>query len=332
MIMANIHDVAKKAGVSVTTVSRALNNHPYVTEQTKNKIYKAMKDLNYYPNSVARQLRHSKSKMIGVIVSYITNPFFAALTHAVERKALEHGYHLIVMQTMGDPQLEDFYVNMINSKLLDGLIITNLERATPSILQLIDEGKIILCNRFIGNQELPIITIQEEEASYEGTSYLINKGHRSIAFCTGNVYRENDNRFKGFYRALKEHNIPFNEENYFEHVLGVDGGRQFIRTITNEDRPMPTAVFSNGDQVAAGMISEARKYNLSIPKDLSILGFDDQPISALTNPEITTIRQPTAEMGTLATELLINNLEGNTSSSNHLLKASLIERESVTEV
>ena len=124
--MTSMEEVAKKAKVSVTTVSRALNDHPYVSEKTKKKIYKAMEELNYYPNNVAQQLRGKKTKMIGVIISYITNPFFAYLVDAIEKKTLEHGYHLVVLQTQGRPNLEQFYVELIQKKRLDGIIITIL--------------------------------------------------------------------------------------------------------------------------------------------------------------------------------------------------------------
>ncbi len=328
--MASIEDVAKKAKVSVTTVSRALNDHPYVSDKTKKKIYKAMEELNYYPNNVAQQLRGKKSKMIGVIISYITNPFFANLVNAIEKTALELGYHLVVLQTQGNPQSEAFYIQMIQKKQLDGIIITNLETATPQIKQLMADGKIVLCNRYIGDEELSVIKIDEEKASYDGTSYLIQQGHQRIAFCTGNVMNVHDHRFKGFLFALRDHGLEFDESLFFERTLGVQGGRDFLQQFAAmASEKAPTAVFSNGDEVAAGILSEARKFEIAVPKDLAVLGFDDQPVAALTFPEITTIRQPIDEMGAAAARSLIAAIEGEEQPALPILATELIIRQTV---
>ena len=328
--MTSMEEVAKKAKVSVTTVSRALNDHPYVSEKTKKKIYKAMEELNYYPNNVAQQLRGKKTKMIGVIISYITNPFFAYLVDAIEKKTLEHGYHLVVLQTQGRPNLEQFYVELIQKKQLDGIIITNLETATPNIIKLVREGKIVLCNRYIGDEDLPIIRIDEEKASYEGTKLLISKGYSKLAFCTGNVMNPHDYRFKGFLKAVNEHNLTFDERLFFEETLGVEGGREFIRSIaTIELSDRPDAVFSNGDEVAAGILSEARKFDIDVPKDLAVLGFDDNPIASLTNPEITTIHQPIEEMGDIAAEILLANIEGKSMPKPVDLETKIVYRQSI---
>lgn len=306
--MTSIEDVAKKARVSVTTVSRALNDHPYVSTKTKNKIFKAMEDLNYYPNNVAQQLRGKGSKMIGVIISYITNPFFAYLVDAIETTALDLGYHLVVMQTRGNQQLEKFYLAMIKKKQLDGIIITNLETATKEVTDLIDNGQVVLCNRYIGDEKLPVIQINEEKASFMGTEYLIKKGHTKIAFCTGNVMNPHDHRFKGFIEALTAHELEFKEEWFFDDILGIEGGRTFIDRFSHLT-DQPTAVFSNGDEVAAGIISEARKFEIKVPEELAVLGFDDQPIASITYPQITTIQQPIHKMGEYATQMLISKIE-----------------------
>lgn len=327
--MPSIEDVAKKARVSVTTVSRALNDHPYVSAKTKNKIFKAMEDLNYYPNNVAQQLRGKGSKMIGVIISYITNPFFAYLVDAIETTALDAGYHLVVMQTRGNQQLEKFYIEMIKKKQLDGIIITNLETATKEVIDLITNGQIILCNRYIGDEKLPVIQIDEAAASFMGTEHLIRKGHKKIAFCTGNIMNPHDHRFKGFLEAMTAHGLEFKEEWFFDDVLGIDGGRSFVKRLTQLSDP-PTAVFSNGDEVAAGIISEARNFQINVPEDLAVLGFDDQPIASITYPQITTIKQPIHQMGEYATKMLISEIENkDLSEPIEALQTELVIRDSI---
>lgn len=327
--MATIEDVAKKAKVSVTTVSRTLNNHPYVSEKTKKKIFKVMEELNYYPNNLAQQLRGKKSMMIGVIISYITNPFFAYLVDAIEKEAIAKGYHLVVLQTQGNPNLEKFYIQLVQKKQLDGLIITNLEAATPEIKQLVIEGKVVICNRYIGEEKLPVIRIDEKAAGYKGAQFLLHKGHKNIAFCTGNILNSNDQRFEGFLSALSESGLTFNKKWFFERTLGIEGGRAFIRWFVQHPEERPTAVFSNGDEVAAGMISEARKHNITIPDDLAVLGFDDQPIASLTFPEITTISQPIELLGKYSAKKLIAQIEGESSDDDVLLETELVIRDSV---
>lgn len=327
--MASIEDVAKKARVSVTTVSRALNDHPYVSDKTKKKIQKAMAELNYVPNNIAQQLRGKGAKMIGVIISYITNPFFANLVNAIEKTALSKGYNLVIMQTQGDRQRESFFLQMVQKKQVDGIIITNLETASEQVLTLMASEKLVLCNRYIGDKQLEVIQIDEEQASYEGTQLLIAKGHQRIAFCTGNVMNPHDLRFKGYRRALAEHQLPYEDQLFYEGILGVAGGRNFLRQWLELTTDAPTAVFSNGDEVAAGIISEARQHQVAIPQDLAVLGFDDQPMASLTNPTITTIRQPITEMGQLAAETLIAKIEGQEPPLNRVLPTEVVLRESV---
>lgn len=135
--MASIEDVAKKAKVSVTTVSRVMNDHPYVSEKTKKRILKVMDQLGYFPNSTARQIRGKKTKLIGVIVSYITNPFFSYLVASIEKTASAQGYNLIVLQTLQDKEREKVFINMLKKKQLDGLISTSLETNTPEVVKMI---------------------------------------------------------------------------------------------------------------------------------------------------------------------------------------------------
>lgn len=328
--MARIEDIAKKAKVSVTTVSRALNNHPYVSEKTKKKIYQAMEELNYYPNRMAQQLRAQKTNLIGVIISYITNQYFAYLIDAIEETALEQDYNLVILQTHGNAVLEQFYFSMIQKKQLDGIIATTLETVTPNVLRLINEGKVVVCNRYIGDKTIPVIKIDEEQASYQGTQFLIQKGHSKIAFCTGNIKNDRDQRFKGFLRAHQENHLTFDEHLFFENILTVGDGRTFVQKIITSDNIKPTAVFSNGDEVAAGIISEAQKYNINVPNQLAVLGFDDQPIASLMSPNITTIQQPIQLMGKMAAESLIVALENHEQiHKTNVLKTKLIIRESV---
>lgn len=306
--MAKIEDVAKKTGYSITTISRAINGHPYVSDKTKEKIFTAMRELNYYPNNIAQQLRGQGTKMIGVVISFITNPFFAYLVDAIERYLSDEGYQVVILQTLENSKKELKYIEMLQKKQLDGLIMANLENDKPEVVELIKNGKIVLCNRYLGDEDLPIIQINEQQAAYEGTKYLIDTGYKKLAFCSGGVKNQHDHRFIGFMQAVEEAGLTFDENLFFPKMLNIEDGENWLKQRLNQKKSLPDAVFTNGDEVAAGILSEALKNNLNIPADLALIGFDDQPIAAVLNPALTTIHQPIKEIGEHAAKVLLAHL------------------------
>lgn len=307
--MTKIGDVAKKTGYSITTISRAINNHPYVSDKAKAKIFQAMKELNYYPNNIAQQFRGQGTKMIGVVISFITNPFFAYLVDAIERFLSEAGYQVVILQTLEDSKKEQQYVEMLQKKQVDGLIMANLESDSDEIVHLINEGKIVLCNRYLGNEDLSIIHINEKKAAYEATQYLFDRGYQTIAYCTGGIKTKNDHRFEGFMEAVTENNQVWDERLFFTNMRKIEDGKQWLNDLVQKKQALPDAVFTNGDEVAAGIIKAAKEQNIAIPKDLAVMGFDDQPIAELLNPALTTIKQPIKDLGEYAAKVLLANLQ-----------------------
>ncbi|EKN69747.1 DegA family transcriptional regulator [Neobacillus bataviensis LMG 21833] len=325
--MATIADVAKKTGLSITTISRALNNHPYVSDKTKKLIFDTMEEMDFYPNSVAQQLRGKSTKLIGVVISYITNPFFAYLVDAIEREAYERGFQVVVLQTLEDPKRELTFIDMLKKKQLDGILMTNTENDTEIIKKYLLDGRIVMCNRYIGNEKLPIIHIDEKQATYEAIKHLLEKGYRKIAYCTGSNYHKNDHRYEGYLQALSEYNLEFDEDYYFSYRLNIKDGQRTLHDIVALKEKMPDAVFANGDEVGAGIISEAPKLGIKIPKDLAVVGFDDQPIAEVLHPSLTTVRQPIKEMGKYAADVLISKLLDEDPPKPIELRTTLIIRE-----
>lgn len=326
--MASIADVAKKAKVSVTTVSRAMNDHPYVSDKTKKKIKKVMDELGYFPNSGAQQLRGKGTKLIGVIVSYITNPFFSHLVAHIEKTATELGYHPIILQTLEDIEREKLFINMLKRKQLDGIIAASLESNTPDVIEMVRNGDIVLCNRSLIYEELPMIQIDEADVSQQATDYLFHKGYQRIGFCLGAAeLHASDRRFKGFLDAFENHGKIFNPEFFFRQYRTIEDGRRLFHTIVSlENRP--DAIFANSDQVAAGLIEEATQHGWKIPEDLAVVGFDDQNIATIISPKLTTIRQPIEEMAEQATKTLLAHIEGKEPPVFPPLTATLIIRAS----
>lgn len=325
--MAKIEDIAKKAGVSITTVSRAINNHPYVSEKTKARIFKTMEELNYTPNSIAQQLRGQKTNLIGVIISRVTNPFFAYLVNAIEKVATENGYQIVILQTKEDSNLERKFLNMLNTKQIDGLIMTNTESNYKELKKYLDTNQLVVCNRYIHDDEMPVIRIDEKKATFEAVDYLIKKGYKRIGYLTGDRIYNHDFRFQGYKEALEKNNISVDMDLIFLNVLSTQQGLDWIENFHNLKKK-PDAIFTNSDELGISIIAYARERGIKIPEELAVVGFDDQLMSAFISPSLTTIHQPIEEMGRYAAELLFSKLLNQKPPKKIELKTHLVIRES----
>ena len=309
--MTKISDVAEKTGYSITTISRAINDHPYVSDKTKKKIFDAMKELDYYPNNVAQQLRGKGTKLIGVIISFVTNPFFTYLVDAIEKAAYQVGYQIVILQTLEEPEREKRFIEMLKKRQLDGLIMTSLDDDSPEVLKLIEAGKIVVCNRYLGEQNIPLIHIDEKKATYEATYYLLSKGHRKIGYVTCNrgSMLAVDPRFKGYVQALKEFGIEPNSDCVFPRRLTISDGKSTLTDVLALGEERPDALLVISDEVASGILSQCHLLNIEVPETLAIIGFDDQPIAEALYPGLTTVKQPIKEMGEYVAALIIANIE-----------------------
>ncbi|AQP53467.1 LacI family transcriptional regulator [Vagococcus penaei] len=331
--MATIKDVAKLADLSVSTVSRYLNNHPYISEEKKKRIQQAMDTLNYVPSSIATQLRSKKGTMIGVLVSRITNPFFAYLVDAIEKQAKSQGYTVLVMQTYDDSESEVKMLELLKQQVLAGIIMCSIEIDAQTVESYAKYGPIILCNENMPHSRLPQVVTDQECAVYDGVTYLIQKGYHKIAYCTGGTLMANGHgkyRTKGFERALVTHNLPFNRDWIFQSVHTIEDGEQVgLKLLALPKHKRPDAVFANSDEVATGIMKAYLAANQRIPDDLAIMGFDDQPFTSILAVPLTTLSQPIAALGEEATKLTIAQIEDVTYQINQeKLVLELIVRES----
>ncbi|MBU8590057.1 LacI family DNA-binding transcriptional regulator [Priestia megaterium] len=308
--MPTIYDVAKLSGLSKTTVSRVINNHSYVSEEKKNLVIKAMKELNYTPNPSARRLRGQVMTTIGVIVPRIINPFFSYLVDSIEQVAYKNGYHVLIFQSNEDKKKELAFLNLLKTKQVDGIIMTSIENEWSIIEPFIEYGPILLCNEYINNANVPIVRLDQYKGAYIGVKHLIEKGHRKIGYCTGGLFAEegkDKDRNQGYQKALQEAGIEPDPKWIFVNQHSIEDGKQVVKKIlTMDDRP--TAIFTGSDEIAGGMMIEAKESGLKIPNDLAIIGFDDQPLAQMLDPKLTTIRQPIDQMGIKAMETLIDML------------------------
>jgi DNA-binding LacI/PurR family transcriptional regulator len=306
--LSTIEDVAKLAGLSRTTVSRVLNDHPYVSVEKKKLVQQAMEHLGYVPNSAARSLRNQKTGIIAVLIPKISTPFFSQLLERLEMAASAKSYQLIICQTQFSKQKERNYLNLLKTKQVDGVIMTSFENDWSIIESYLNYGPILLCNEIVENAEIPMVYMNQANSGYLVAKHLLERGHRHIAYCSNGIVSEGMKaREQGFKRALAEASCFLDEKFYFENVSSVEDGKQIFRKIVNM-KITPTAIFTGGDPVAAGIISEAKKQGWSIPEELAVVGFDDMEITELLDPMITTVIQPVEEMALKSMEVIYEKI------------------------
>ncbi|AIC93970.1 LacI family DNA-binding transcriptional regulator [Shouchella lehensis] len=314
--MSTIKDVATKAGVSRSTVSRVLNHHPYVDEKKRKAVQEAIKELGYTPNSSAQRLRGTETKTIAVLVSRIVNPFFSAVVDAMDEVATMHSYRMILCNTRGRADQELHFLELLRTKQVDGVILASIVNDWETIYPYLQYGPIVLCNEYPRDLHgAPVITIDQKKAMTTITKHLLHKGYDSIAYC--NVYDVNhlpegvrsplaEDRYEGFVQTMKsEGKVIQSSWRFSGH--SVDDGRDILRTILGLSN-RPNAIITGSDEIAAGIIAEAKVKKVRIPEDLAVVGFDNQPTATLLEPQLTTIHQPTFEMGKQAMEMLLTLL------------------------
>lgn len=310
--MPNINDVVRLSGVSKSTVSRVINNYPHIAPDKRERVLKVMEEIGYTPNVSAQKLRGLAGKMIGVIVPRIVNPFFSYLVESIEKEGYKRGYQTIIYQSHEDSERELDFLNLLKHKQVDGVIMAAYENDWDIIKKYMKFGPIVMCNEYLSEPIVPMVRVDQFNASYEGVKHLVSQGYRKIAYCTGGLFNDSGkdkDRNQGYQKALTEAGIEINPNWIYIKRHTIEDGRKVLRQMYGmKDRP--DAIFTGSDEVAAGIIMEARKIGLRVPEELAVIGFDDQPLAGMLSPELTTIKQPISDIGRTAMDLIINRLEG----------------------
>lgn len=332
----NIRDIAKLAGVGVSTVSRVLNNHPDVKDSTRENVLKVVKESNYIPNSSARVLKQNNTKNIGVLVKGMFNPFFSEMINTIACKINDAGYTMILQQNYSDKYRDiDLLKSFIKDKRLQGVICLggNFLDIDEKYIQEI-EVPVVLTSANNYNKEYTkgysYISIDNSKAAYEATELLIKNGHRNIAIMIADSYSKeglNKERLNGFKKALKDYDIPYKDSNLLEGYYKSDISYEVTKKLLKENSDI-TAIFATSDIMAIGCAKAIVDSDKSIGKDISLIGFDGMDISEFYNPSITTIKQPKDIMASMSLELLINLIEGKSEHKCIILDTELIIRES----
>lgn len=301
-----IFDVAEKAGVSHSTVSRVLNNKNNVNAETRERVLQAMTQLGYVSNVSARSLAGGSSRVVGLLVDHLNTEYMGEIIRGIDEALEAHNYNLMLYTTHRQKTKEAAYVNRLTHDFADGLILI-VPRNEQAYLDTLEQRKFpyVLIDYQGYNRHVPSIITTNRKGGHDATSYLIETGHRRIGFITGDMaYGCALERLAGYQAALAEHGITFDPELVSEGNFLQPQGYRCAYHLLRLPQP-PTALLVSNDVMAFGAIEAARDLGFRIPEDLSIIGFDDVPQAAHVHPSLSTVRQPLVEMGRSATTLLL---------------------------
>ncbi|MGP4070060.1 LacI family DNA-binding transcriptional regulator [Halobacillus sp. B29] len=326
--MATIKDVAKRAGVAVSTASYALNGSGKVSSATIDKVLKAARELNYQKNGFASDLKRTKTNTIALILSDMSGPYFSELIKGVQEVTASNQYDLIACSSVGGDR--STAAKFLREKRVDGAIILATNISTEMIeASAREDFPIVVLDRDVENPYAIHVEVNNRQGGYQATEHLIQKGHRSIGFVSGpNDSHDNEERFKGYIDALKDHDVPFQSRFKMGGEFTREGGYRATKMLIAQQN-LPDAIFYANDEMAIGGLQAFDEKRISIPDDVSIVGFDDIQLSAYVSPPLTTVRQPKYEAGALAVHMIFQMLAGEKVERNYNLSTEFIERASV---
>jgi len=323
----SIKDIARKANVSHSTVSRALSNNPRVNQATVERIRRIAEESGYRGSAIARSLATRRSKTIGVVVTTIADQFAACVVSGIEEVAGNRGYSVFLANSNADPDREVRVVHSFEERRVDGIIVT-ASRVGALYVPMLSRMRvpIVLLNNQHPSEFVHSVMIENTKASLEATQHLISLEHRRIAYIGDRHGRTSDTeRFAGYRLALDSAQIPFAPELVVfgdgSPEGGMDAVTQLLALVAK-----PTAVFCYDDMTALGAVRQLHAVGLRVPEEISVVGFDDLPIVQYTHPPLTTVRQPMADMGRLAMETVFDIIGGSKSNHNIKMPGTLIVR------
>ena len=330
--MATIKDVAKRAGVSVATVSRVLNDYDNVRGKTAQKVKDAIEELDYHPNFLGRTLRRLETMKILVVLPTISNQFYSRVVKGIQIAALAAGYHPVIATTNGDPAVEKEFIDMAKRKLVDGTIFLNTTMQAEELSKFAEGYPAVAACELVQGAQISSVSIDDYRAALDAARFLIRMGHRRIAFVgAGQLYNSSQLREKGYRAALEEASLPYLPELTLSEGFSFNAGRRAARRILDMEEK-PDAVFATSDSAAIGVISELGRSGVKVCEDISVMGFDNNQIAEYYNPPLTTVSQPQFDIGQEALRLLINKIQNPACENEQILLPHRLEiRDSVRD-
>ncbi|UHA72281.1 LacI family DNA-binding transcriptional regulator [Paenibacillus sp. 481] len=325
----SIFDVAKKAGLSVVTVSRVLNNATTVREKNRQKVLQAMKDLDYHPNAAARSLAKGKTGVIGMIVTTLQDSFLDSIVQKVSGMLKDYGYYL-ALSIANHPTEEGHGRDLIQEDRVDGLLILSAVHEEPYVVEL-KKRKIpfVLIDNQIVQPSVSNVVVDNFKGGYEATKHLIELGHKRIAHIKGSHFFVSAvEREKGFLSAMQEAGLqPVAIE---AGDFSIESGYRAVQKWLEEGQ-LPTGIFAADDFTAIGVVNALHEAGYQVPRDVSVVGYDDQMLASQLRPRLTTMKQPANQIGQAAVETLMKHINSTAKRSSTLkFESELVVRESTT--
>lgn len=328
-----IYDVAEALNISPSTVSRGLKDHPHIHKETKKKILTAAKEMGYQQNKFASSLRKRRTETIGVVVPRLNSYFMATVISGIEKVTNKHGYGLIISQSQESGKQETACVSTLFDSRVDGILISlafdtknldHFDKLFNKDIPVVFFDRVADCNGCMS------VIIDNYKAGYEATAHLIEQGCKRIIHLGGNLLRNvYSERFRGYRQALHDNGIEFNQKLVFISDLTEQSGREIMKKIIKMNL-QPDGVFAANDTSAVATILEIQEAGVKVPDEIAVVGFNNEPVSQVIHPNLTTVDYPAREIGEIAATALIDKLN-NTQSISYstiVLKHSLIVRQS----
>ena len=332
--MSTLKEVAERAKVSIATVSRVINSAQLVNPTTRARVDLAIRELNYSPNRVAQRLRstHSNKRLIGLVLPDIQNPFYVDVIRGVEEFAYQHNFAVMIGNFGQDQKKEKIYLDILQSEEVDGVIAAPSHGKDENIIEVIKNGFSVVCiDRGLVDVDVDVdvVKVNNKEGVFGAIEYLIELGHSKIAHITGHPRIPTTlERVAGYESAMKKHNIAIDRKFIKSSNSDYQSGAQLMTELLELSDP-PTAVFTANNLLTLGALKSIHEAGLSIPNDISIIGFDDMYWSMSLNPPLTAVRQSGYDIGKKAAELLLQNiLNPDRPKKNYVLTTELIVRKS----
>jgi LacI family transcriptional regulator, galactose operon repressor len=333
--VATIADVAKAAGVSVSTAARVLSGRGYAADDTRRLVLGAAKELGYVPNQIARSLRTRQTNMVGLLIGDVENSFYSVIAKNVESVAKDAGYHVVLCNSDDDPAIEREYLKLLEAMHVDALVVTPTTKNRRYLANLLEKGMVIVqVDRRVEGLSADAILVDNQAGAMTAVSNLIDAGHTRIGILAGDVEVPTARqRLAGYERALREHRIPVRKEliktGSFHREHAIEDATELIRAT-----PAPTAVFAANNILAEALLIALDQDGLRVPRDMSVVAFDDVQWMSMVDPAVTTVRQPIADLARSAAELVFRRLrEGRDGRPTTVeFRTELIERGSVGPV
>jgi LacI family transcriptional regulator len=312
-----LKEVASLAQVSTATVSNVINNTKHVSESVKKQVFEAMEALNYKPNEIAKSLRVQQSRLIGILISDISNDFISKVVKGIENTLSEIGYNVLLCSTDSDFEKEKEYLNVFLGKRIDGLIISSSGTGGYEHYEDLIRAKVpvVFLNRCPDHFPSNMVMTNNIKGAYSATEHLIKHGHKKIGIITGPLhFSTGRDRFIGYQRALDDYGIPFRKEIVLEGCFNIESGYELTKKLFEENMDVE-ALFISNNSMSLGAYKYIKEQGIKIPEEIAIYGYDDPEWADIVDPPLSGIKQPAYQLGIYAAKKIVDTVQGNCTES-----------------